>query len=192
MILIGMFFGNQSWLVVMLGVFFASFTSVSAKGELKGEYKKPVIDQRLFGAGLSMVGNERDEYASNLAAYAVKILRDSGGDQGSLDLARRIFGLALHLSPRNKKCIVANAQLARGILPAPIAGDYDPEVFARLLLTRGQLLEKREGASNAMLARYLIELAGTIDPRNEDAVYESEIRRIDHGELSWGKLTDAK
>ncbi|MFK7909526.1 MAG: hypothetical protein AB8F34_02885 [Akkermansiaceae bacterium] len=164
----------------------------SAPSELKGDYKKPTINQRLFGADLSMVGTERDEYASNLAAYAVKNLRDRNGDQDSLDLTRQILGLALHLSPRNKKSLVANAQLSRGIMPEPIAGDYNPEVFARLLLTRGKLLEKRDGASNAMLARYLIALSATIDPRNEDAVYESEIRRIDHGELSWKKMTDSK
>ena len=77
-------------------------------------------------------------------------------------------------------------------MPELIACDYDPEVFARLLLTRGQLLEKRQGASNLLVARYLIALAATIDPRNEDAVYEAEVRRIDHGEISWVKLTDAR
>ncbi len=182
---------HHIWIRLMIGILLTGAIS-AAPEELKGKYKKPVINQRLFGQDLSMVGNERDEYATNLAAYAVKLLRDKGGDQESLDFTRQILGLALHLSPRNKKSLVANAQLARGIMPELIAGDYDPEVFARLLLTRGQLLEKREGASNAFVARYLIALAATIDPRNEDAVYESEIRRIDHGDISWAKLTDAK
>lgn len=176
----------------LLALLLSGPVSAAPGSELEGSYKKPTVNQRLFGPDLSMVGNERDEYASNLAAYAVKILRQSQGGQESLDLARRILGLALHLSPRNKKCLVVNAQLARGIMPEPVAGDYDPEVFARLLLTRGQLLEKRGGESNAMVARYLIDLAATIDPRNEDAVYESEIRRIDHGEIYWKRLTDAK
>ena len=51
-----------------------------------------------------MVNNERDEYASNLVAYAVKAIQSSKGEQKSLDAARQIIGLALHLSPRNKKC----------------------------------------------------------------------------------------
>lgn len=157
---------------------------------LQGEYKKPVINQRLFGEDLSMVGNERDEYASNLAAYAVKVVTDGKGSQKSLRLARDILGLALHLSPRNKKCIVANGQLARGVLPGRVGADYEPEVFARLLLARGQLLEKNDKKINGTLARYFIALAATIDPRNEDAVYESELRRIDGGELSWKLLTD--
>lgn len=187
-----MFSVNQAWLSFVLGVLLTGVVSAAPASELKGKYKKPAINQRLFAAGLSMVGTERDEYATNLAAYAVKVLRENGGTQESLDLTRNILGLALHLSPRNKKCVVVNAQLARGVMPEPVIGDYDPEVFARLLLTRGQLLEKGEGATNQSVARYLIALAAIIDPRNEDAVYESEIRRIDKGEISWKKLTDGK
>jgi len=158
----------------------------------KGKYEKPTVNQRLFGEDLSMVGNERDEYATNLAAYAVKVVTAKKADQKSLDLAREVLGLGLHLSPRNKKCIVVNAQLARGVLPDQVAADYEPEVFARLLLARGQLLEKHENEINSLLARYFITLAATIDPRNEDAIYESELRRIDHGDLSWKLLTNAK
>ena len=166
--------------------------ALAAASELKGKYQEPKINQRLFGQDLSMVGNERDEYASNLAAYTVKLIQASKGEQDSLDAARQIMGLALHLSPRNKKCLVINAQLKRGIMPAKVIADYDSDVFARLLLTRGELLEKQDGETNNLLARYLIVLSATIDPRNEDAVYEAEIRRIDHGDISWQLLTDAK
>lgn len=166
-------------------------TVCGAKSEMQGQYKPPVINKRLFGEDLSMVDNERDEYATNLAAYAVKVIKEAQGDQASLDTARRVLALALHLSHRNKKCLVVNVQLKRGIMPEDVAIDYAPDVFARLLLTRGQLLEKRERAGDAMVARYFIELAAGIDPRNEDAVYEAEIRRIDHGEMDWTRLTDA-
>ena len=163
-----------------------------ARSELEGEYTEPKINMRLFGEDLSMVNNERDEYANNLAAYAVKIILESSGDQASLDTARRVFGLALHLSPRNKKCVVINAQLKRGIMPAKVIADYDSDVFARLLLARGRLLEKKKAGVNRQLARYFIALSAGIDPRNEDAVYEAEIRRIDHGDVAWDRLTDAK
>jgi len=61
-----------------------------------------------------------------------------------------------------------------------------------LLLARGQLLEKNEQEINQTLARYFIALSAVIDPRNEDAVYESELRRIDHGNLAWKLFTDEK
>ena len=86
----------HSWLVVLLGVILAG-VSMAAPSELQGNYKKPTINLRLFGDDLSMTDNERDEYAINLAAYAVKNLRDNKGSQASLDLTREIFGLALHL-----------------------------------------------------------------------------------------------
>lgn len=182
---------------VLQGLLILTLTAIGAghavcqdkEASFEGTYKKPVINLRLFGEDLSMVNNERDEYATNLAAYAVKVVLEGKANQKSLDLAREVLGLGLHLSPRNKKCVVANAQLARGVFPDRVAADYEPEVFARLLLARGQLLEKHEKKINITLARYFIDLAATIDPRNEDAVYESELRRIDNGELSWKLLT---
>ena len=163
---------------------------VFGNGELQGEYKSPTIKRLLFGEELSMVNNERDDYATNLAALAVKGVQQHKGSQASLDAARRLLGLALHLSPRNRKSLIVNKQLTEGLIPKSVAADYDPEVFAQLLLARGQLLEEKKGKPNALLSRYFIDLAASINPRNEDAVYESEIRRIDHGDLSWSEMTD--
>ena len=178
--------------LTMLLVLGCAGVASGAQSELKGRYTEPRINLRMFGEDLSMVNNERDEYATNLAAYAVKVILESSGDQESLDGARRLLGLALHLAPRNNKCVVINAQLKRGILPKKVIADYDFHVFARLLLTRGQLLERQKAGVNRQLARYFIELSASIDPRNEDAVYEAEIRRIDHGNIDWGQITDAK
>lgn len=181
------------FLMMMAAVAICTAGSIhAARSELKGVYSEPRINKRLFGNDLSMVNNERDEYATNLAAYAVKIIQESSGDQSALENARKVLGLALHLSPRNKKCVVINAQLKRGIMPEKVIADYDSDVFARLLLTRGKLLEKQDAAINTQLARYLISLSAMIDPRNEDAIYEAEIRRIDYGDVDWKQLTDAK
>jgi hypothetical protein len=163
-----------------------------AKDDLQGKYKPPTINRRLFGDELSMINNERDEYATNLAAFAVKTVRARKGDQSSLDTARQLLGLALHLSHRNRKSIIVNRQLKDGILPHDIQADYDSEVFAKLLMARGELLENQAGDTNMLLSRYLIALAALIDPRNEDAIYEAEMRRIDGGDVSWSKMTDAK
>ena len=162
------------------------------EGGIAGKYKEPTINRRLFSEGLNMLDSERDEYATNITAYAVMCIRDKKRNQATFDLARKLIGLALHLSPRNKKSLIVNRQLAKGIIPNPVVSDYTPDVFSKILLARGQLLEKQKGPTNALVARYFIELASLIDPRNEDAIYESEIRRIDHGDLSWKKITDAK
>ena len=164
----------------------------AGKGELQGDYHPPTINLRLFGDELSMINNERDEYATNLTAFAVESVKASKGSQASLDMARRLLGLALHLSPRNRKSIVVNRQLEKGLMPDKVLADYKSTVFSRLLLARGQLLEKQGGESNILLSRYFIALAAILDPRNEDAIYESEISRIDNGELLWSVMTDAK
>jgi hypothetical protein len=136
-----------------------------------------------------MRGSEREEYATNLATIAVNQVAAAKASAESLAESRRMIALALHLSPRNKRAVVINFQLAKGIMPEAVEGNYSPQVFARLILTRGQLLEKQGGDENKLLARYFIQLAANLDPKNEDAVYASELLRLDQGELDWAPIT---
>jgi hypothetical protein len=143
-----------------------------------------------FTRDLVMLDAERDEYATNLATYAASTIATDGASMASLKQGRRILALALHLSPRNKQAVVTQFQLSKGIVPEKTEGNYSPQVLARLLLTRGQLLLQQEEGENRTLARYLIQLAAEIDPRNEDAVYASEMIRLDGGPPDWTPLTD--
>jgi hypothetical protein len=148
------------------------------------------INASAFSRDLVMLDSERDEYATNLAAYAANAIAKEGASLASVKQARRILALSLHLSPRNKQAVVIQFQLAKGIVPEKADGDYSPEVLARLLLTRGQLLLQQAEGENRVLARYLIQLAAEIDPRNEDAVYASEMIRLDTGSPDWTPITD--
>jgi hypothetical protein len=143
-----------------------------------------------FTRDLVMLDAERDEYATNLAAYAASTIATNGASLASVKQGRRILALALHLSPRNKQAVVIQFQLAKGIVPEKADGGYSPQVLARLLLTRGQLLLQQAEGENRVLARYLIQLAAEIDPRNEDAVYASEMIRLDTGSPDWTPITD--
>ncbi len=148
----------------------------------------PKVAKSMFSRDLGMLDAERDEYATNLATYAANLFAARKGDGNSADEVRRFLGLALHLSPRNKKALVVGFQLSKGIVPAASDGNYTPQAFSRLLLTRGQLLEKQDGEENKKLARYFIQLAAELDPRNEDAVYASEVHRLDQGEVDWSAV----
>jgi hypothetical protein len=148
------------------------------------------IAQSMFTQELGMLDSEREEYATNLAQLAANRVKADKASAASLTEARRMLSLALHLSPRNKKALVTGFQLAKGVLPEAAEGGYSPQAFARLLYSRGQLLEKQGGAENGKLARMFIQLAATLDPRNEDAVYASEVHRLDHGETDWSAVTD--
>lgn len=152
----------------------------------------PKVTRSLFSQELGMLDSERDEYATNLAICAANQVAAAKGSAASLNDARRFIGLALQLSPRNKKALVIAFQLSKGIIPDHIDGNYTPQSFSRLLLTRGQLLEKQMGAENKRLARLFIQLAADLDPRHEEAVYASEVHRLEHGEVDWSAITEPK
>jgi hypothetical protein len=153
-------------------------------------WKAPRVVTSLFTHEMGLLAAEREEYATNLATYASNQIARAKASPASLADARRIVGLALQLSPRNRRAVVLNFQLSKGMLPEISESNYSPEVLARLMLTRGQLLEKQGGAENERLARYFIQLAAEMDPKNEDAVYASEVQRLDHGLPDWSALTD--
>ena len=150
----------------------------------------PKVVASVFTRDLGLLDSERDEYATNLAAYASNRVAAAKATPASLADARRLLALALQLSPRNKRAVVVNFQLAKGVLPEAAEGNYSPPVLARLILTRGQLLEKQGGDQNQRLARFFIQLAAEMDPKNDDAVYASEVQRLDHGALDWPSITD--
>lgn len=152
----------------------------------------PEVAASVFSRELGLLDSEREEYATNLATLASNHLATAKASPASLADARRMLGLALHLSPRNKRAVVVNFQLSKGVLPEIVEGNYSPTVFARLILTRGQLLAKQGGDDNHKLARYLIQLAAELDPKNEDAVYASEVQRLDHGAVDWSAITDGE
>jgi hypothetical protein len=143
-----------------------------------------------FSGAIGLLDSERDEYASTLTTLANNQVVTAKAAPVALAAARRMIGLALQLSPRNRKAMVTNFQLEKGILPNLVETEYSAQGFARLILTRGQSLEKQGGEENQKLARYMIQIAADLDPKNEDAVYLSELQRLDHGTLDWNAITD--
>ncbi len=155
-------------------------------------WNPPKVGTGMFTNDLGMLDSERQDYSTNLATFATSRVIAAKANPASLEEARRILALALHLSPRNKKALVVAFQLGKGILPDATPSEYSPQALARLLLSRGQLLEKQPGDENVKLARIFVELASSMDPKNEDAVYASEVQRLDHGSVNWNEITDFK
>jgi hypothetical protein len=149
----------------------------------------PVQGQgKMFSRDLGMMDTEREEYATNFVNFAANRVAAAKASPASLDQARRFIALAMHLSPRNKRALVVNFQLSQGTLPEPVVVDFSPETLAKLIFMRAGLLGKQEGEENALVARMFIELAAQLDPKNEDAVYASEVQRLDHGAVDWSVL----
>ncbi len=177
------------WQVVGLWMVLVSFLGAE-QGASTFAWDPPKAATPVFSPELGMLDTERDEYATNLAILSANSVAQAKASVASLGDARRMLGLALQLSPRNKRAVIVSFQLAKGLLPTVSDSLYEPKVFARLILTRGQLLEKTEVDENKRLARYFIQLAAELDPKNEDAVYASEMQRLDHGPADWAALTD--
>jgi hypothetical protein len=159
--------------------------------EAKYEYKPPVVEKLIFDESITMLDQERHEYSSNLATYAANQLISKKASPQSLESARRILALALHLERRNRQALVVNFQLKQGIMPEIKKGDYNPRTFSRLLLARAKLLLRNDNERERLLGHCFVELAAVIDPRNEDAVFAYENQRIDVGDIDWHLLTDA-
>ncbi|MEN9990414.1 MAG: hypothetical protein RLZZ224_116 [Verrucomicrobiota bacterium] len=167
-------------------------STLARADEPKIVYQAPVVGAGIFSDQLAMMDQEREEYALNLANYAANHLVAQKASAESLEQTRRLLALSLHLSPRNRKAVVMNFQLGKGILPQKVEGDYSSEVLARLLLTRGQLLVKQAAEEDQLLGRCFIEIAAEMDPRNEDAVYAAELLRLDQKKVDWKSITDVK
>lgn len=155
-----------------------------------GNWESPEIGRGAFTDALGMLDREREEYADKLVAEAVsRAVEGKGGEEAMRDV-RRILALALHLAPRQRKALVLNFQLKRGVLPEQKVDGHDSGALALLLHTRAGVLREQGGAENLLLARAFTELSAELDPKNEDAVYEAEIERLDHGRFDWSRLTD--
>ena len=190
------------WQVIRLGIFpllfvLGSLANVwadapAAESAAAFRWDPPVVKAGGFSRELGMLDPERDEYATHLAHLVAQRVAAAKASPASLAEARRMLGLALHLSPRNRRAVVVHFQLTRGILPEPQPAALSAQGLARLLLARGQLLRKMDGPEDQAVARWFIQLAAECDPKNEDAIYASEVLRLDEGEPDWKPVTDGQ
>lgn len=180
---------KRVWQVVMLLGSLATPVCSQEKSERGIQWTPLKIQASAFSRDLGLLDAERDEYATNLADCAALAVIQAKATQESLDQARRLLSLALNLSPRNRRAIIVNFQLSKSLLPDAAKGDFSPPTMARLLLSRGQILAKSDSQENRLLARMFSHIAAELDPKNEDAVYASEVDRLDHGNLDWTFLT---
>jgi hypothetical protein len=154
------------------------------------KFEAPVMKDSVFREGLGLLDRERDEYATSLASFAANHVVNQKANPASLDFARRAIGLAMHLSSRNRKMMVLKHQLSKGIRPQKVDAEYSPKTLTALFVARAETLFEQKGDQNILLARALIDIAATVDPMNEDAVYAYELQKIDYGELEWKQFTE--
>ena len=177
--------------IIVLGILSWALASPGVAAEAqKFQYDPPKIARPLFDKNLTMLDRERGEYATNLATYAANLVAGQNASKESLAKARRLLALAMHLDPRNRKALVVDFQLQKGVLPEKSKTTYTAGALARLLFARGELLKREADPQNKLLARAFVELASEMDPHNEDAVYACALQRRELGTFDWTQITD--
>jgi hypothetical protein len=156
----------------------------------EASYQLAEIRHSTFGENLGLMRIEREDMADQLAGHVINVLAPGvvAGDGGEITLAERLLGLALHLDPRNRKAVVTNFQLRRGIQPDQVATDYQRDTLSELFLKRAELLHRQQGADNAYLAAVLLFAAVELNPKNTEAVFAYEMQRRDSGEIDWSRV----
>jgi len=155
-------------------------------------YKPPRVDNPAFDVKkVGLMEVERQKFATNLAGYVVNEVKVAENAHKA-ETARKLIGLALHLDSRNRNALVANYQFNRGVEPKKVATDYQPDALSKLLIAQSKALGKLGGDDNVYLSGLLLAAAVEMDPKNEDAVYELELYKLDVGEIDWEPVTDGK
>lgn len=151
-------------------------------------YRAPVVEPPAFAGGHVMLSaTERDKLATSLAGFVAATTKPDSNAR-KLTVARRLLGLALHMSPRNRAALVTSFKFTRGHAPKEFAVDYGAATLAEIIRTHAGTLKAAGGEANIRLAGYLLVAATEVDIDNESAVYELEIHKRDHGPIDWRAL----
>jgi len=164
------------------------FCFVGVGGGIAATYRAPDVEPALFTSeDIALSKPEREKIATNLAAFVANTIAPDANVR-QLTNARRILGLALHMSPRNRVAVVTNFQFSRGHAPKKVTADYGAGTLAEILQTHARSLLAAKTEADVLLAGYLLAAAVEIDIANETAVYELELYKKDQGALDWSRL----
>lgn len=172
----------------------ALFATICVSGA--GEYRDAKTSEAVFNHdALGLMGIERENLATELAAYVSNEFaadpekgKEAKEESARLEFASRMLGVALRLHASNRAVIVANYKLAHGMKTTPVKADYEPSVLAEYLYTRSKLLIEQGGEQNGLLAGYLLAFSVEIDPTNDDAIYDLEVREVEGRPIDWARL----
>ncbi len=165
-----------SWLLaislLLLGGISAQVPNVELPPPPVPDYVRPDLSAQAWD--LSMI-ELPDAARQQLVATLVAVCRDYPGHKAvSSSWKARLLGIALRLAPADFDGVVANGQLARGVLPQPLHAH--PVKLEQQAVTIMQianlLLDDPSGRLNFELGYHLIQVAAQLDISNR-AVLES-------------------
>ena len=145
----------------------------------KRPFVRPWVPAALFThEQTALLEPECERIAAFLARHAAReyttaVLR---GDAAARTRGRLFLTISLHLQPLNAPAVHCGQRWADGQSPSlPPPGD-DLRVFSNFLLTAAARQADKPTPARETLARVLIRLAADLDPRNEAAIFASELQ----------------
>ncbi len=147
----------------------------------KPAFAKPKVPAALFThEKTALLAPECERIASFLAKHAAErftpgILR---GDRAAMREGRLLLTVSLHLAPLNAAAVHCADAWSEGRAPRLPAAGENLRVFSGFMLRAAQRQEGEPGSAREVLGRVLIRLAADLDPKNEDAIYASEMQDL--------------
>jgi len=121
---------------------------------------------------------ECERIAAFLARHAAEKYTNGvlHGEREAMSEGRLMLTLSLHLAPFNAAAVHCSDCWVEGKTPSLPAPGEDTHAFSSFLLTAAQRQSGGPGTARETLSRVLTRLAADLDPKNEDAVYASEVQ----------------
>jgi hypothetical protein len=149
-------------------------------------YSSPNLTEKVFDISkLSLSTVERMQLADELAAFA---RNGHVTDPQHMSLARKALAIALRLDPVNKKAMVADMQMSRGLEVTGIDTKHPGLAFSGFLMSN--VAKLKDGSDDVVLRGYLVSMASEIDARNEDAIYQAALMKRKKETVDWVRLLD--
>jgi hypothetical protein len=105
--------------------------------------------------------------------YTAAVLR---GEKEATSQGRLLLTISLHLAPLNAAAVHCCDRWTEGKAPTLPSPGEELQTFSTFLLLAAQRQGGEPGSAREALARVLTRLAADFDPRNEDAIFASEVQ----------------
>lgn len=159
----------QCFCLFLLGGMIFTIFLVSASAE----YVAPMWQALPYSPTHSSVSaEERTQLAEALADFARSIV---GTAPENDTLREKAIALALKLDPDCKSAIIANGQFKHGDYPSSDQPRISVDDLTKMLLLQVKKMLAEKESSDPSFASYLLDFLASINPKNDEVLYQSEM-----------------
>ncbi len=162
------------WRMVLGSLFLLAFCG---PGLLRAEYKSPNWQAIPYNPDQTALSSpERSQLAVALTEYARYV---EASNPAADTLRAKALALAMRLDPESKAAIILNGKLKRGGYTPEGSSTLSREEFLKLFQMQVKNLQTGPNSArgDSHFAAYLLDFLASIDPDNEDLLYNAEMEQ---------------